>query len=217
VNINEAQLSGEFDRGQSRILVSGDLLKRGKGGKKELKGNVFTALDEDPDSMGITIFSPAFREQSFEARRNGYLRIAENLIGLKRGILSDAEAVEKTATEITSSAGEYNLTVIDFQNVWKETIKNAFAVCEELYSVYQKPFDHVDADNDIAVSWGNGILYDEDKVWTQYLQMVSAGMLKPEIAVAWYFDEPWGTEEDLARIREKYMPALEQLQEDVGA
>ena len=35
------------------------------------------------------------------------------LLGVKRGILSDAEAVSKTATEINSSAGDYSLSIID--------------------------------------------------------------------------------------------------------
>lgn len=31
-------------------------------------------------------------------------------------------------------------------------------------------------------------------------------MLKPEIALGWYFDMPTETEHDLAKIRTKYMP-----------
>ena len=42
----------------------------------------------------------------------------ENLLGIKRGILSDAEAVSKTATEINSSAGDYSLSIMDFQHLY---------------------------------------------------------------------------------------------------
>ena len=38
------------------------------------------------------------------------------------------------------------------------------------------------------------------------MQMVAAGILKPEIAIAWKYDLPWDKPEDLAAIREKYMP-----------
>lgn len=41
--------------------------------------------------------------------------------------------------------------------------------------------------------------------------MVARGLLKPEIAVGWYFDMPTETEADLAKIREKYMPEISAL------
>ena len=36
-------------------------------------------------------------------------------------------------------------------------------------------------------------------------------MLKPEIAVGWYFDMPTETPADLRKIREKYMPEIQQM------
>lgn len=44
------------------------------------------------------------------------MKAIENLLGIKRGILSDAEVVSKTATEINSSAGDYSLSIMDFQH-----------------------------------------------------------------------------------------------------
>lgn len=69
----------------------------------------------------------------------------------------------------------------------------------------------VDPDEDISVSWGNGILYDRDKVWLDYTNMVASGLLRPEIAIAWYFDLRCETPEDMAKIREKYMPEINTL------
>ena len=43
------------------------------------------------------------------------------------------------------------------------------------------------------------------------MQLVGAGMLKPELALAWYFEQPHDTPEDLARIREHYMPEMSRL------
>ena len=36
--------------------------------------------------------------------------------------------------------------------------------------------------------------------------MVDAGLLRPELALAWYFDLPHETEQDLQEVREKFMP-----------
>lgn len=41
--------------------------------------------------------------------------------------------------------------------------------------------------------------------------MVSAGLLKPEIALGWRFGMPTETAADLKKIREKYMPEAQQL------
>ena len=122
------------------------------------------------------------------------------------------EASERTAKEITSSEGDYNLTIIDFQEMWEDAVREAVRVCSvlgRLYKVYTGP--DVDPDKDVVISWGNGILYDEDQVWVDLKGMVAAGLLKPEIAVGWYFDMPIETEADLAKVREKYMPEIESM------
>ncbi len=211
INHNEWLLNGEFDRGQSRIIASADMFTK-KDGKAILEDNVFVGVDDDPEAVGVTIFSPALREASFLARKTEYLRNVENLIGLKRGLLSEVEAAERTAKEITSSEGDYNLTIIDFQQMWEAAVREAVRVCAvlgRLYKVYAGP--DVDPDKDVAISWGNGILYDEDQVWVDLKGMVAAGLLKPEIAVGWYVDMPIETEADLAKVREKYMPEIDSM------
>lgn len=207
VNRNEAQLNREFENGRSRVFASADLLKTGADGRKRLDDDLFVGLDDDPETVGVTVFSPTLREASFLARKTEYLRNVESLIGLKRGILFDVEAAERTATEVTSSAGDYNLTIIDFQRMWERAAREAVRVCEILGRLY-KVFSGgaVDPEKDVTISWGNGVLYDEDQVWTEYKAMVSSGMLKPEIALGWYFDLPRETEADLAYIRKRYMP-----------
>ncbi len=210
INKNEAQFAGEFERGESRIIVSNDLLRTDQYGRRRFDDTVFVGVDDDPENVGIHTFAPALRDASFLSRKMDYLRNIESLIGLKRGILSEVEATERTATEITSSAGDYNLTIIDFQEAFETAAREAVQVCAELYSAYRLGNESVD-DDEVIISWGNGILYDRDKTWADYLTMVSAGILKPEIAVAWYFDIPWKTDADLAKVRTDYMPVMQAL------
>lgn len=207
INRNEAQLSGEFERGESRIIVSADMLVPKKDGNKALEDHVFVGLDEDQETVGITTFSPELREASFLARKQEYLRNVENVIGLKRGLLSEVEAAERTATEITSSAGEYNLTIIDFQRMWEQTVKEALRLCGVLGQLYKVPGANEIPEDAAVINWGNGVLYDEDKTWEDYKSMVAAGLLKPEIAMGWRFNMPTKTESDLKKIREQLMPA----------
>ena len=209
IDRNEAQLSGEFERGKSRIIASADMLEIDETGRKKLSASVFTGLDEAPEDVGITVFSPALREQSYLERKREYLRNVESLIGLKRGLLSEVEAVERTAKEVTSSEGDYNLTIIDFQRMWEKALREAARLCGILGQLYHVPGAHEVEDDSIVVDWGNGVLYDEEKTWEEYKDMVASGLLKPEIALGWRFNMPTDTEAQLAKIRKKYMPDTE--------
>lgn len=212
INRNEAQLSGEFERGESRIVVSADMLTKRKDGKKVIRDNVFVGLDEDPETVGFNIFSPELREKSFLARKQDYLRSAESIIGLKRGLLSEVEAVERTAKEITSSEGDYNLTIIDFQQAWEDAVKETVKLCGVLGMLYKVPGAYeVTEDDAVAFDWGNGVLYDEEKAWADMKDQVARGLLKPEIAIGWRYGMPYDTPADLQKIREKYMPQVEEL------
>lgn len=214
INRNERQLCREFENGASRIIASSDMLSTDKQGRRKLRDDLFVGLDDDPDTVGITIFSPALREQSYLARKQEYLRSLESLIGLKRGLLSEVEAAERTATEITSSVGDYSLTIQDFQQAWEEMLRELLPTCLTLGKLYglcgEEPFD---PDKDLSIDWGNGVLYDKDRIWAEIMGMVAAGMLRPEIALAWKYGDPWETPEDLQKIREKYMPGAEGLLE----
>lgn len=207
INRNEAQINGEFERGKSRIIASADMLEFDETGKrKKLSADVFTAVDEAPEDIGITIFSPAFREQSYLALKTEYLRNVENVIGLKRGLLSEVEAAERTATEVTSSEGDYNLTIIEFQKMWEDALREAVRLCGILGQMYHVPGAHDVDDDSVVVDWGNGVLFDEEKTWADYKDMVASGLLKPEIALGWRFNMPTDTEAQRRKIREKYMP-----------
>lgn len=216
INRNEWQLSREFELGRARIMVPEDLTrqKSGENGNtktRSLEDDIFTAFDEDPQDFGVTIFSPAFREQSYLTRKTEYLRNIESLIGFKRGILSDVQEAERTATEITSSDGDYNLTIIDMQGIWTKAVKKLLELCSELGALYHiGGYAPIDSD-EVTLDYGDGVLYNRDKTWNEYCTMVQMGLIKPEIAVAWYFELPWDTPEAIQNIRDNYMPEIESM------
>ena len=197
IDKNEHQLSGEFERGQSRVFASADLLRDGA-----LSDHLFVGLDEDPERVGITVFSPQLREQSFLARKQEYLRNVESVVGLKRGTLCDANVDQRTATEISASAAEHNLTVMDFQGMWASAVRQAMDLCALLGQLYRIPGAQ---EGEVTLDWGNGVLYDEEKQWQDYKDMVARGLIAPEIALGWRFNLPADTPEQKAAIREKLM------------
>ncbi len=202
IDENEAQLRQEFIRGQSRIIASRDMLKDDGTGSLRLEDHLFIGLDEDPEQVGITVFSPELRQRSYLERKQEYLRNVESVIGLKRGMLSDANMEDRTATEIASSAGDYNLTVMDFQRMWEQAVGECLYLCSRLAETYEM----TQLSQTVQIDWGNGILYDEDKTWESYQKMVADGLLKPEIALGWRFNMPAETEADRALIRVRLMP-----------
>lgn len=146
---------------------------------RRLEDDVFTSLAEDPDEQKITTFSPQLRESSYLARKTEYLRNIESLIGFKRGILSDVEMAERTATEITSSDGDYNLTITDLQEVWERAVRDAVQLCSELARIYKMPGAAKVNDEDVIIDFGDGVLYNRDKTWNEYCSMVQMGLIKP--------------------------------------
>ena len=201
IDRNEAQLCGEFDRGESRIITSRDLLDENMG----LTDHLFIGLDEDPQQVGFHIFSPQLREQSYLERKQEYLRNVESVIGLKRGMLADVNTNLRTATEISASEGEFNLTVLDFQRMWEEAVKRLLVLCRQLAGIYglgRFPEPQMQMD------WGNGVLFDEDKLWQEYRQMALDGLIAPEVALGWRFNMPAVTESQRAAIRSRYMPNI---------
>lgn len=214
INHNEQLLNGEFDRGQSRIVVSSDLMKRDKSGNPVIENNLFVGLDEDPETLGFNIFNPTLREASFLALKQEYLRNVESLIGLKRGLLSEVEAAQRTATEITSSAGDYNLTIIEFQKMWEKAVRQALQLCSILGTMYKISGAQDIPEDAVSITWGNGILYDESKVYKEMKEQVSAGLLQPERLMGWYYNMPCETPDERALVRQRYMPAA--LEEEDG-
>ena len=197
INRNELQMDREFSRGESRIIASKDML-----GPEGLTDHLFVGLDEDPQTVGLTVFAPPLREGSYLARKLEYLRNVESIVGLRRGMLADANIEERTATEIASSVADFNLTVLSLQRMWQQAVEEAVTVCAALAKAHGLPV----AQEKPAVDWGNGVLFDEAAAWNEYLLMVEKGLLKPEIALGWRFGMKTETPEDLNAIRQKLMP-----------
>lgn len=201
----------EFELGRHRIVAPGEMLRSGPNGERRLEDSVFEgigpAYTNEQQRAGLTVFSPQLRQEAYEARTQEYLRIVENQIGLKRGLLSDAQEVEKTAFEIASTAGDYNLSLQDLQSVWFDGVRDYLRICDILGQMYRYCDQSAWAvEEQLAITWGNGVLYDPDKEWQQECELVRMGYLRPEIALGHRYDMPCETEEDWQKIREKYMP-----------
>ena len=203
----EEQLNREFANGASRVFASEDLLRPDLHGRRAFQDDLFVGLPDDPSNLGVTVYSPALREESYLARKQDLLRGCESLIGLRRGILSEteAEAEPRTATEIAATSVDYDLTIRDLQAVWEAAAREALTICQALGGLYGLRTADA-APVILTIDWGDGVLYDRSRVWEEQRQMVADGLLRPELALAWYYGLPHETEADLRRIRDRFMP-----------
>ena len=80
--------------------------------------------------------------------------------------------------------------------------------------MYRIPGAHEINDNDASFSFGNGVLYDEEKTGAELLKQVQSGLLQPERYLGWYYDLPCDTEAQRAKIRKDYMPDVLDKGED---
>ena len=206
----EYQMRQEFENGASRVFASEDLLREDGYGRRTLQDDLFIGLPDDPANVGVTVYSPQLRVEQFLARKQDILRSCESLIGFKRGILSEVEAAERTATEITSSEGDYNLTIQELQAMWQNGAGQALELCAALGKVYGMQGLSFDAGKDLTMDWGDGVLFDRTRTWNEYMSMVTSGLLRPELALAWYFDLPHADAAQLAKIRKELMPQAAQ-------
>ena len=69
-----------------------------------------------------------------------------------------------------------------------------------------------DAASELTIDWGDGVLYNRDKVFTEMLAMVSAGVLKADELVAWYYGINSEDEKNAELIKQK-MPEMSNLLE----
>ena len=111
-----------------------------------------------------------------------------------------APAEPRTATEITATSVDYDLTIRDLQSAWTDTVQQAMALCSALGAVYGP--DGLPQTAAPAIDWGDGVLYDRARIWAEQRELVDAGLLRPELALATYGDNklpglPSFTAEDL--------------------
>lgn len=90
--------------------------------------------------------------------------------------------------------------------MWQNGAGQALELCAALGKVYGMPGLSFDAGKDLTMDWGDGVLFDRTRTWNEYMSMVTSGLLRPELALAWYFDLPHADAAQLAKIRKDLMP-----------
>lgn len=186
------RLMWEFEGTELAVDAASDLFRyrEGKGLSIKLPHAVrrlFRRHEVRPDvklSDMIQVFSPTIRDSNIYNGFNRILQRIEFACGLAYGVLSDPQAVEKTAEEIRASKQRSYVQTSRTQR----SLESALTQLLDAMKVYASLYDlQSDGDAELTCSWGDSVLEDSEKTFQRRFQMAQAGYLKPELVVSYEF------------------------------
>lgn len=186
-DIQGARLDWEYDSGERAIHIDERALKK-SGGKTylpRLKKRLYKGLnlDDGKDKELYKEYSPEMRDEAFRRGLEEYKREIEFNVGLAYGDLSDAQEVDKTATEVlVSKTRKYN-RVTAIQGKLEECL-NGFVIALAFYNgSYMSGVE-------FTCEFNDSILADEESERQQDRQDVSMGVMSLlEYRMKWYNED----------------------------
>ena len=185
-DVQGARLDWEYDSGERAIHVDERALKS-RGGKTylpRLKKRLYKGLNLDDNNKDLyKEYSPEMRDEAFRRGLEEYKREIEFNVGLAYGDLSDAQEVDKTATEVlTSKTRKYN-RVTAIKGKLEECL-NGFVNALAFYNgSYMSGVE-------FTCEFNDSILADEESERQQDRQDVSMGVMSPlEYRMKWYNED----------------------------
>lgn len=185
-DVQGARLDWEYDSGERAIHVDERALKN-RGGKTylpRLKKRLYRGLNLDDNNKDLyKEYSPEMRDEAFLRGLEEYKREIEFNVGLAYGDLSDAQEVDKTATEVlVSKTRKYN-RVTAIQGKLEECL-NGFVNALAFYNgSYMSGVE-------FTCEFNDSILADEESERQQDRQDVSMGVMSLlEYRMKWYNED----------------------------
>lgn len=183
-----ARIDWEFKSGERAVHVSEKALRRdqksGKARMAKLDRRLYRGLDiEGNNSELLKEYSPDFRQEDLISGLENYYRQVEFAVGLAYGDLSNAQYVDKTATEIkTAKQRKYNRVTAIQENL-KACLEGLVKGIAFYNSMYTRPYN-------FTCTFNDSILSDEDAERQQDRQDVSMGAMGlAEYRAKWYGED----------------------------
>lgn len=131
-------------------------------------------------------YSPDIREQSYINAINHKLELLEKAVGVNKGILTNLDTADATATAIRRSTFD-TWSLVD---AVRGELEAGLTALVYAYDVIANVNELVpQGEYEVAFDWDYSLLEDSAETFNQYLQAVGAGWLKPEEGRAWLMNE----------------------------
>lgn len=183
-DVQYGRLDWEYDSGERAVHVDERALKHGKSGSvglPKLKERLFRGLNIDPEHGELyKEYSPEIRDEAFIRGLERIYRQIEFVVGLAYGDLSDAQEVEKTATEIRASKQRKYNRVTAIQTKLEECLSDLVDALAFHNGMYTSGYE-------FKCKFNDSILTDEEAERQQDRQDVAMGAMQlAEYRAKWY-------------------------------
>lgn len=186
-DIQAARLDWEYESGERAIHVDERALKTSVNGKKSVAKSherLYRGLNIDQKNDELfKEYSPQMRDDSYRQGLETALRQVEFSVGLAYGDLSDAQYVEKTATEIKAAKQRKYNRVAAIQENLKACLEDLVDALAFYNSSYTTTYS-------LSCAFNDSILTDEEAERNQDRQDVSMGVQRlEEYRAKWYGED----------------------------
>ncbi len=189
-----SRLLWEFEGSELAIDVDPTVLRPkrvqtadGKAGLEmpRLNERLFRGVDLGGDDT-YHVFAPAIRDTSLLSGLNQLLIRVEDLCGLSRGTLSDANVDARTATELRIVKQRSYATIADNQKALEQCLKNVVRVMDKYATLYKLA---PEGEYELSFEWDDSIITDSEQQMNERLMLMNAGVMSKTEFREWYFGE----------------------------
>ena len=151
----------------------------------KLNQRLFRGVDLGEDAT-YKVFNPSIRDASLLNGLNQLLIRVEDLCGLSRGTLSDANVDARTATELRIIKQRSYATVADNQRALETCLKNVIRAMDKYATLYNlAPV----GEYDVSFDWDDSIVTDSEQEMNEMLMLYNAQIISKQEFREWYFKE----------------------------
>lgn len=184
-----SRLMWEFEGSELAVDVDPMALRPKKDGTGQemprLNERLFRGVDLGTDDS-YNVFSPTIRDGSLINGLNQCLMKVEDLCGLARGTLSDANVDARTATELKIVKQRSFATVADNQAALEECLRSVIRVMDFYATLYKAA---PAGEYDVSFEWDDSIITDTDQQLNERLVLVDKKIMGKVEFRMWYFGE----------------------------
>lgn len=186
IDTAHSEYLAEFRKMSAKVFADDTVMGRNEGIPDDyfvkVDGDGKTAIDQQ-----IMVYSPQIREEAHRAAINSELRLYEVQIGVSSGTFSfDTNKGLVTATQVLSEDRTTYNTVCQIQKQLRPVLEALSRIVVTLARFYGIGCE----DGECAIEFGDSVFEDTGTEFNRRMQIVQAGLLKPEIFISWYFGVP---------------------------
>lgn len=165
------QIEREFDL--KEVFVGADITMF-KGENALPTNGLYKKIDAGEDDFW-EVFDPAFRDEPLFNKLMNQCAMLEKQVGTSKGILTDVETSNATATEIKKMLKDTFDLVDDIRASLEDGINDFISACDVLANYYNLT---PQGKYEVTFDWSYDLLEDPASTFSQYVQGVNKGVIK---------------------------------------